>query len=47
LMSMGIIPGVEVLVERVAPFGDPIEVEVKGYRLSLRREEARSILVEG
>lgn len=47
LMSMGIIPGVEVLVERIAPFGDPIEVRVKGYRLSLRREEARSILVEG
>lgn len=46
LMSMGIIPGVEVVVERIAPLGDPIEVKVKGYRLSLRREEARNILVE-
>lgn len=46
LMSMGIMPGVEVLVERIAPLGDPIEVKVKGYRLSLRREEARNILVE-
>jgi Fe2+ transport system protein FeoA len=46
LMSMGIMPGVEVLVERIAPLGDPIEVKAKGYRLSLRREEARNILVE-
>ena len=46
LMSMGVMPGVEVHIERIAPLGDPIEVKVKGYRLSLRREEAKDILVE-
>ena len=38
--------GVEVLVRRVAPLGDPIEVTVRGYELSLRKDEAANIIVE-
>lgn len=45
LMEMGLTPGVRVTVKRVAPLGDPIEIELRGYRLSLRREDARSIAV--
>ncbi|MEJ2672349.1 MAG: FeoA domain-containing protein [Deltaproteobacteria bacterium] len=43
---MGITPGALVEVERVAPLGDPIDIKVKGYHLSLRLEEAKSITVE-
>jgi len=46
LLQMGIVSGTEILVERVAPLGDPIEVTVKGYHLSLRKEEAKNILME-
>jgi ferrous iron transport protein A len=46
LMDMGIIPGVEVRMGRVAPLGDPLEVTVKSYSLSLRKKEAREILIE-
>ena len=46
IMDMGVTKGVEVLVRRVAPFGDPIEVTVRGYELSLRKAEAENILVE-
>ena len=42
---MGITKGVEVYVRKVAPLGDPIEVTVRGYELSLRKSEAESILV--
>jgi len=45
LMEMGCIPGEKVLVEQVAPLGDPISVSVSGYRLSLRINEAETILV--
>lgn len=45
LMEMGVVRGSTVLVERVAPLGDPIEIRVKGYHLSLRREEAAAIEV--
>ncbi len=43
LMEMGLTPGASVTVTRVALFGDPIEVVVRGYRLSLRRAEARLV----
>ncbi len=43
LAEMGLVPGVEAKVERVAPLGDPIEVGVRGYRLSLRRDQARCL----
>jgi len=46
LMEMGCVPGEEVRVEQVAPLGDPISIAVAGYHLSLRLNEARSILVE-
>jgi ferrous iron transport protein A len=46
LLDMGLVAGSEVMVERVAPLGDPIEIRVKGYNLSLRKEEAASIQVE-
>lgn len=46
-MDMGITKGAEVLVRKVAPLGDPLEVTVRGYELSLRKSEAQSILVEG
>ena len=46
LMEMGVTPGTVVSVVRVAPLGDPVEVKVRGYSLSLRREEARGIEVE-
>jgi ferrous iron transport protein A len=46
LMDMGVLAGEEVKVEKVAPLGDPIEVTVKNYKLSLRKKEAQGILVE-
>jgi ferrous iron transport protein A len=46
LMDMGLVPGEAVVVVKVAPLGDPIEVAVKGYRLSLRNLEAEGITVE-
>ncbi len=46
MLGMGIITGAVVKVDRVAPLGDPIEITVRGYHLSLRRSEAANILVE-
>jgi Fe2+ transport system protein FeoA len=46
LREMGIIPGTEVRVVRLAPLGDPIEIEVRGFHLSLRKSEAAEILIE-
>ena len=46
IMDMGVTKGVEVLVRRVAPLGDPIEVTVRGYELRLRKDEAANIIVE-
>ncbi len=45
LLAMGIIPGAEIEVIRAAPMGDPIEYLVKGYHLSLRKDESRYITV--
>ncbi len=45
LMEMGVIPGVAVRVVKMAPFGDPIEVRVRGYSLAMRRNEADAIEV--
>jgi ferrous iron transport protein A len=47
LMDMGVLVGEEVKVEKIAPLGDPIEVTIKNYSLSLRRKEAEGISVEG
>lgn len=46
IMDMGITKGVEVFVRKVAPLGDPVEVTVRGYELSLRKEDAGMIEVE-
>ena len=46
IMDMGITKGVEISVRKVAPLGDPIEVTVRGYELSLRRADAQMIEVE-
>lgn len=45
-MDMGITKGVEVFVRKVAPLGDPIEIMVRGYELSLRKADAEMIEVE-
>ncbi len=46
IMDMGITKGVSVYVRKVAPFGDPVEVMVRGYELSLRKADAEMIQVE-
>ncbi len=45
IMDMGITKGTEIFVRKVAPLGDPIEVTVRGYELSIRKSEAENILV--
>jgi ferrous iron transport protein A len=45
IMDMGITKGAEIFVRKVAPLGDPIEVNVRNYELSLRKEDAESIIV--
>ncbi len=46
LLSMGILPGEIIKVEKIAPLGDPIDISVKNYHLSLRKEESDLIIVE-
>jgi ferrous iron transport protein A len=46
LMEMGCVPGERILLEQIAPLGDPISVNVAGYHLSLRINEAEHIMVE-
>lgn len=46
LLDMGLIPKTAVRVEKIAPLGDPLELRVRGYSLSLRKEDARNIDVE-
>ena len=45
LLEMGLTPGVEVTVVGTAPLGDPVELELRGYRLSIRRNEAALVVV--
>ena len=45
LMEMGVVPGVSVRVVKTAPFGDPIQIHVRGYSLAMRRSEAETIEV--
>ena len=47
IMDMGITKGTEIYVRKVAPLGDPVEVNVRGYELSIRKSEAENILVAG
>lgn len=46
LMSMGLTPGTLFVVQHIAPLGDPIAITLRGFRLSLRRNEAASVVVE-
>ncbi len=46
MLVMGLVPGTELVVERVAPLGDPVDFKLKGFHLSLRKEEAKNIEVE-
>lgn len=47
IMDMGITKGVAITIRKVAPLGDPIEMTVRGYELSLRKADAENIFVEG
>jgi len=47
LLAMGLIKGTEFEVARMAPMGDPVEIRVRDFNLSLRQEEARALRVEG
>lgn len=47
LMELGLLPGTEVKVIQVAPLGDPLEIEARGCRLSIRHSEARELIVNG
>lgn len=46
LMDMGITKGVQVVIKKVAPLGDPIEISLRGYELSIRKADAEKIIVE-
>ncbi|MBR1623857.1 MAG: ferrous iron transport protein A [Pseudobutyrivibrio sp.] len=46
IMDMGITKGVEIYVRKIAPLGDPVEVTVRGYELSVRKADAEMIIVE-
>jgi len=45
LIDMGITPGVKIRIKKIAPLGDPIEIKLRGYELSIRRSEALNIFV--
>lgn len=46
LLDMGITKGTEILIKKVAPMGDPVDIELRGYELCIRKEEMRNIDVE-
>ena len=46
IMDMGITKGVEIFIRKVAPLGDPVEVNVRGFELTLRKDEAEKIVIE-
>ncbi len=46
LLAMGLTPGTEFTVTRHAPLGDPVEIQVRGFKLSLRKDEANALFVE-
>ena len=46
IIDMGITPGAVIVMRKMAPLGDPIEINVRGYELSIRKSEAKEILVE-
>lgn len=46
LLDMGITRGTEILIKKIAPMGDPVDIELRGYELCIRRDEMRNIDVE-
>ena len=46
LYDMGVTPGAQIIVKKLAPLGDPIEVTIRGYELTVRKSEAESVLME-
>lgn len=46
LLDMGLTPHTEVMIRKVAPLGDPIEIQLRGYELTLRLDDARNIVME-
>ena len=46
VLDMGLIPGTAVKLQKVAPMGDPIQIQVRGYELTIRREDARRITLK-
>lgn len=46
LLSMGLTKGTEITIERMAPMGDPVEIQVRGFSLSLRKDEASALMVK-
>lgn len=46
LIAMGLLPGTEFIVSRIAPLGDPVEITVRGFALSLRKNEAGILVIE-
>ena len=44
-LDMGMIPGTRVVLQKIAPMGDPIQIQVRGYELTIRREDARKMLL--
>ena len=47
LLDMGLLPGTSVTVTKIAPMGDPMELRLRGYTLTIRREDAKNIELEG
>ena len=45
-LDMGLIPGTHVTLQKIAPMGDPIQIQVRGYELTIRREDARQITLK-
>lgn len=46
IVDMGITPGTYIIMKRIAPFGDPIQINVRGYDLSIRKSEAKNIKIK-
>ncbi len=46
LVDMGITPGVLIMIRKIAPLGDPIEINLRGYELTIRKEEAQNIVIK-
>ena len=45
-LDMGLIPGTKVLLQKIAPMGDPIQIQVRGYELTIRRDDAKKITLQ-